>query len=56
MCGLVIKRHHIHHQLHPDRKLQLENIKKEKQRKKEELLQEKEDKDYSKDTFDRYSY
>ena len=43
-------------QLHPDRKLQLENIKKEKQRKKEELLQEKEDKDYSKDTFDRYSY
>ena len=43
-------------QLHPDRKLQLENIKKEKQRKKEELLQKKEGKDYSEETFDRYSY
>ena len=43
-------------QLHPDRKLQLENIRKEKKRKKEERLQEKEDKDYSEDSFDRYSY
>ena len=43
-------------QLHPDRKLQLENDRKEKRRKKEELLQEKENKDYSKETFDRYSY
>ena len=43
-------------QLHPDRKLQLENIRKEKKRKKEERLQEKEDKNYSQDTFDRYSY
>ena len=43
-------------ELHPDRKLQLENNKKEKRRKKEELLQEKENKNYSKETFDRYSY
>ena len=43
-------------QLHPDRKLQLENDRKEKRRKKEELLQEKESKDYSEETFDRYSY
>ena len=43
-------------QLHPDRKLQLENNRKEKKRKKEELLQEKEGKDYSEETFDRYSY
>ena len=43
-------------QLHPDRKLQLENNRKEKKRKQEELLQEKESKDYSKETFDRYSY
>ena len=43
-------------QLHPDRKLQLENNRKEKKRKKEELLREKEGKDYSKETFDRYSY
>ena len=42
--------------LHPDRKLQLENNRKEKKRKKEELLQEKESKDYSEETFDRYSY
>ena len=35
-------------QLHPDRKLQLENDRKEKRRKKEELLQEKENEDYSK--------
>ena len=43
-------------QLHPDRKLQLENIRKEKKRKKEERLQEKEGKNYSEDSFDRYSY
>ena len=43
-------------QLHPDRKLQLENDRKEKRRKKEELLQEKEGGNYSKETFDRYSY
>ena len=43
-------------QLHPDRKLQLENDRQEKRRKKEELLQEKENEKYSKETFDRYSY
>ena len=43
-------------QLHPDRKLQLENNRKEKKRKQEELLQEKESEDYSEETFDRYSY
>ena len=43
-------------QLHPDRKLQLENNRKEKKRKQEELLQEKESDDYSEETFDRYSY
>ena len=43
-------------QLHPDRKLQLENDRQEKRRKKEELLQEKENDEYSKETFDRYSY
>ena len=43
-------------QLHPDRKLQLENNRKEKKRKQNELSQEKENKDYSEDTFDRYSY
>ena len=43
-------------QLHPDRKLQLENNRKEKRRKQEELLQEKEIEDYSLETFDRYSY
>ena len=43
-------------QLHPDRKLQLENDRKEKRRKQEELLQEKENEEYSKETFDRYSY
>ena len=41
--------------LHPDRKLQLEMNRKEKKRKKEELLREK-NKDYSEETFDRYSY
>ena len=43
-------------QLHPDRKLQLEKNRKEKKRKQEELLQEKESKNYSEETFDRYSY
>ena len=43
-------------QLHPDRKLQLENNRKEKKQKQEELLQEKESKNYSEETFDRYSY
>ena len=43
-------------QLHPDRKLQLENNRKEKKRKQEELLQEKEGEVYSEETFDRYSY
>ena len=43
-------------QLHPDRKLQLENNRKEKKRKQEELLQEKESEDYSEKSFDRYSY
>ena len=43
-------------QLHPDRKLQLENNRKEKRRKQEELLQEKESEDYSEEPFDRYSY
>ena len=43
-------------QLHPDRKLQLENNRKEKRRKQEELLLEKESEDYSEETFDRYSY
>ena len=43
-------------QLHPDRKLQLENNRKEKRRKQQELLQEKENKKYSEETFDRYSY
>ena len=43
-------------QLHPDRKLQLENNRKEKKQKQEELLQKKESKNYSEETFDRYSY
>ena len=43
-------------QLHPDRKLQLENNRKEKKRKQQELLQEKESEDYSDETLDRYSY
>ena len=43
-------------QLHPDRKLQLENNRKEKRRKQEELLLEKESEDYSEENFDRYSY
>ena len=40
-------------QLHPDRKLQLEENRAEKRRKKEELLKEKEN---SSETFDRYNY
>ena len=43
-------------QLYPDRKLQMENKRKEKKRKQEELLKEKRDKKYSEETFDRYSY
>ena len=43
-------------QLYPDRKLQMENNRKEKKRKQEELLKEKENKNYSEETFDRYSY
>jgi len=43
-------------QLQPDRKLQLENNRKEKKRKQEERLQEKESENYSEDSFDRYSY
>ena len=43
-------------QLHPDRKLQLENNRKEKKMKKEKLLQEKNNNNYSEETFDRYSY
>ena len=43
-------------QLHPDRTLQLENNRKEKKRKQQELLQETESKGYSEETFDRYSY
>ena len=43
-------------QLHPDRKLQMENNRKEKREKQKELLREKENKNYSEETFDRYSY
>ena len=43
-------------QLHPDRKLQLENNRKEKKRKQKELLQEKESKNDSEEIYDRYSY
>ena len=43
-------------QLYPDRKLQMEKNRKEKKRKKAELLKEKENKNYSDETFDRYSY
>ena len=43
-------------QLYPDRKLQLENNRKEKRRKEAELLEEKRNKNKSKETFDRYSY
>ena len=43
-------------QLYPDRKLQMENNRKEKRRKEAELLKEKRNKKYSEETFDRYSY
>ena len=43
-------------QLHPDRKLQLKQNRLEKRRKKEALTQEKNDKNYSEEDFDRYSY
>ena len=43
-------------QLHPDRKLQLEQNRKEKKMKKEQELREKEKDDFSEETFDRYSY
>jgi len=43
-------------QLHPDRKLQMENNRKEKLKKQEELLLEKSNNEYTEDTFDRYSY
>ena len=43
-------------QLQPDRKLQLENNRKEKRQKQKELLQENENKEFSEETFDRYSY
>ena len=43
-------------QLHPDRKLQLEQNRLEKKRKKEALLREKEDMNYDTENFDRYSY
>ncbi len=43
-------------QLHPDRKLQLEQNRKEKKIKKEQELREKEKNDFSEETFDRYSY
>ena len=43
-------------QLYPDRQLQMEKKRKEKKRKQEELLKEKRNKNYSEETFDRYSY
>ncbi|ABM71240.1 type II secretion system protein-like protein [Prochlorococcus marinus str. MIT 9515] len=43
-------------QLHPDRKLQMENNRKEKRKKQEERLREKENINYSEESFDRYSY
>ena len=43
-------------QLYPDRKLQLEKNRKEKKSKKDAFLQEEENEEYSKETFDRYSY
>ena len=43
-------------QLYPDRKLQMENNRKEKRRKEAELLKEKRNKNYSEETFERYSY
>ena len=43
-------------QLYPDRKLQLEKNREEKRKKEAELLKEKRNKNYSEETFDRYSY
>ena len=43
-------------QLHPDRKLQLENDRKEKRRKKREILLEKNKDESPEETFERYSY
>ena len=43
-------------QLHPDRKLQQEQDRLKKKRKEAELLLEKENSEYSDETFDRYSY
>ena len=43
-------------QLHPDRKLQQEQDRLKKKQKEAELLQEKENSEYSNETFDRYSY
>ena len=43
-------------QLHPDRKLQQEQDELQKKRKEALLLQENLDGEYSKETFDRYSY
>ena len=43
-------------QLYPDRKLQMENNRKEKREKEAQLLREKRNKKYSEETFDRYSY
>ena len=43
-------------QLHPDRKLQLENNRQEKKMKKEKQLREKENNNFSEETIDRYSY
>ena len=43
-------------QLYPDRKLQMENNRKEKREKEAQLLKEKRNKKYSEETFDRYSY
>ena len=43
-------------QLYPDRKLQLEKNREEKRKKEAKLLEEKRNKKYSEETFDRYSY
>ena len=43
-------------QLYPDRKLQMENNRKEKRKKEAELLKEKRNANYSEEKFDRYSY
>ena len=43
-------------QLYPDRKLQLEKNREEKRKKEAQILKEKRNKNYSEETFDRYSY